>query len=66
MKTQCTARCSQRVAQQYWAYGRGKKCTARCLQRVSKVFLRIENAMYRTLLATCGSAEMDLLTPYYI
>ena len=27
------------------------------LQGVSKVFVLIENAMYRTLLATCGSAE---------
>ena len=26
--------------------------------RVSKVFVLIEKAMYRTLLATCGSAEM--------
>ena len=30
----------------------------RALIGVSKVFVLIEKAMYRTLLATCGSAEM--------
>ncbi len=30
----------------------------RGLLGVSKVFVLIEKAMYRTLLATCGSAEM--------
>ena len=31
------------------------------LQGVSKVFVLIENAMYRTLLATCGSAVFRCL-----
>ena len=34
-----------RVAQRYWAYGRGEKCTAPCLQGVSKEFVLIAKAM---------------------
>ena len=32
---------------------------------VSKVFVLIEKAMYRTLLATCGSAEMLAIDNYF-
>ena len=41
LKTHCTARCLQRVAQRYWAYGWGEKCTAPCLQGVSTGFVLI-------------------------
>ena len=37
----------------------------RALIGVSKVFVLIEKAMYRTLLATCGSAEMLAIYNYF-